>query len=193
MRRAAPAFPGARGRFTRLNDGGSSRLRRMAASIWAHQPGGVSCERAGRYNAHEPPSVAAQAESTAGCRSGNLSSRFAPAEIESETGSGRCRHHHRAGLWLFLCRLFHSLLFSALRHPAKRNQETVTTSARTAIVCCRVSACDCRFCDSSSLTRRSTFLTRSRVFARNGESPCVANRSFHLNANRFPRLAESAC
>ncbi|MDA0681000.1 MAG: hypothetical protein O2880_11780, partial [Proteobacteria bacterium] len=38
LRRDAPVFPGERGRFRRLNDEGSGRLRRMAASIWAHQP-----------------------------------------------------------------------------------------------------------------------------------------------------------
>jgi len=32
LRRDAPAFPGERGRFTRLNDKGSGRLRQMAAS-----------------------------------------------------------------------------------------------------------------------------------------------------------------
>ena len=35
--RDAPAFPGERGRFTRLNDEGSDRLRQMAASICRHQ------------------------------------------------------------------------------------------------------------------------------------------------------------
>jgi hypothetical protein len=35
--RDAPAFPGETGRFTRLNDEGSGRLRRMAASICRHQ------------------------------------------------------------------------------------------------------------------------------------------------------------
>lgn len=35
--RDAPAFPGERGRFRRLNDEGSGRLRQMAASICRHQ------------------------------------------------------------------------------------------------------------------------------------------------------------
>jgi hypothetical protein len=38
LRRDAPAFPGERARFTRLNDEGSDRLRRIATSIWAHRP-----------------------------------------------------------------------------------------------------------------------------------------------------------
>jgi hypothetical protein len=37
LRRDAPAFPGARGSFTRLNDEESDRLRMMAASICRHQ------------------------------------------------------------------------------------------------------------------------------------------------------------
>ena len=41
----APAFPGERGRFTRLNDEGSSRLRRMAASIYPQRPGFSSLRR----------------------------------------------------------------------------------------------------------------------------------------------------
>ncbi len=39
LRRDAPAFPGERGRFTRLNDKGSGRLRQMAASSCRHRPG----------------------------------------------------------------------------------------------------------------------------------------------------------
>jgi hypothetical protein len=35
--RDAPAFPGERGRFRRLSDEGSDRLRQMAASICRHQ------------------------------------------------------------------------------------------------------------------------------------------------------------
>jgi hypothetical protein len=38
LRRDAPAFSGERGRFTRLNDEGSGRLRPMAASICRRQP-----------------------------------------------------------------------------------------------------------------------------------------------------------
>jgi hypothetical protein len=39
LRRDALAFPGERGRFTRLNHEGSSRLRRTAASIYPQRPG----------------------------------------------------------------------------------------------------------------------------------------------------------
>ena len=39
LRRDATAFPGERGRFTRLNDERSGRLREMAASIGRRQPG----------------------------------------------------------------------------------------------------------------------------------------------------------
>jgi len=39
LRRDAPAFPGERGGFMHLNDDGSSRLRRMAASICALKTG----------------------------------------------------------------------------------------------------------------------------------------------------------
>jgi hypothetical protein len=45
LRRDAPAFSGERGRFTRLNDPGSDRLRWMAASISPQQTGFSSLQR----------------------------------------------------------------------------------------------------------------------------------------------------
>jgi hypothetical protein len=39
LRRDALAFPGERGRFTRLNDEGSGRLRELGASICRRRPG----------------------------------------------------------------------------------------------------------------------------------------------------------
>ena len=45
LRGDPPAFPGERGRFTRLNDEGSGRLREMAASICRRRPGFSSLQR----------------------------------------------------------------------------------------------------------------------------------------------------
>jgi len=45
LRRDAPAIPGERGRFTRLNHEGSGRRHQMAASICAHRPGFSSLRR----------------------------------------------------------------------------------------------------------------------------------------------------
>jgi hypothetical protein len=45
LRRDAPAFSGERGKFTRLNDEGSGRLRRMAASSYPQQTGFSSLQQ----------------------------------------------------------------------------------------------------------------------------------------------------